>query len=269
MTSTSTSGVVASVDGTPIAWTRQGNGPPIVMVAGVMASRARPQQPALPGELAKQYTVFTYDRRGTGDSATTELYAVEREFEDMNRLIEMAGPDVSVYGFSSGATLALLNAAHGAPISRLLLLEPPLVPDPDLTSLQEAHQRLEVDRADARRWFDVEVTGIPAEIRAQFPPLTPADLANTPTMLHELTFLPGTTASQFASLHVPTLLMASDHTAPMLLNAVHDLGSAIPDATVRIMPGHWHGIADHALVDAINDFLDRRTHTQTGTKDSQ
>jgi pimeloyl-ACP methyl ester carboxylesterase len=255
MTSTATSGVLNSTDGTPIAWTRQGNGPPIVMVSGVMASRARPQQPALAAALAARYTAYTYDRRGTGESPTTSDYAVEREFEDMNRIIDMVGDSVAVYGFSSGATLALLNAAHGARISQLLLVEPPLVPDPDLGPLHEARTRLETDRADARRWFDEEITGIPAEIRAQFPPLTPADLANTPTMLHELTFLPGTAAAQFSALRVPTLLLASDHTAPVLLEAVRALGSAIPNATARVLPGHWHGIADDAIVDAIVEFL--------------
>ena len=252
---TETSGVATSADGTPIAWTRNGHGPTIVMVAGVMASRARPQQPGLPGALAAHYTVLTYDRRGTGDSVSNRPYAVEREFEDLQCLLDLGGPDAAVYGFSSGATLALLAAAHGVPVSRLLLVEPPLVPDSDLGPLDEARRRLDVDRSDARRWFDEEVTGIPADIRAQFPPLTEADLANTPTMLHELSFLPGTTAAQFSHLQVATLLMASDHTAPDLLQGVRELGSAIPGADVRVLPGEWHGIPDDTLVRTIAEFM--------------
>lgn len=187
----------------------------------------------------------------------------------MDCIIDIAGDDVLVYGFSSGATLALLNAVHGARISQLLLVEPPLVPDPDLGPLHEARGRLEADRADARRWFDEEVTGIPAEIRAQFPPLTSADLENTATMLHELTFLPGTAAARFSSLIVPTLLLASDHTAPSLLRALHDLGSVIPNATARVLPGHWHGLADDAIVEAIGEFLDLHRSEQDDVQDSQ
>lgn len=220
-----------------------------------MASRARPQQPGLPAALAKRYTVFTYDRRGTGDSGAGDPYAVQREFEDLRSVLELAGPEASVYGFSSGATLALLAANDGAPIARLLLLEPPLVPDPDPGPLEEARRRLQADLADARRWFDQDITGIPAEIRAQFPPLTAQDLANTPAMLHELTFLPGTTAAQFSETPTPTLLMASDHTAPDLIQGVRDLQAAMPRAEVRILPGQWHGIADDLLVSTIGDFV--------------
>ena len=250
------SGVTASTDGTAIAWTRQGEGPAIVMVSSVMASRARTPQPGLPATLARHFSVLTYDRRGTGESGSQAPYAVEREFEDLALLLELAGPDASVYGFSSGATLALLAAVEGVPISRLLLLEPPLVPDPDVGPLNEARRRLDIDRADARRWFDEEITGIPPHIRAQFPPLTDADLANAPAMLHELTFLPGTTPERFRSVTVPTLLMASDHTAPTLLEAVRNLGRVVPNAVVRVLPGQWHGIDDDTLVLTIHEFLD-------------
>jgi pimeloyl-ACP methyl ester carboxylesterase len=249
------SGVATSRDGTPIAWTRQGEGPAIVMVSAVMASRARTPQPGLPAALAQHFSVLTYDRRGTGESGTQAGYAVEREFEDLALLLELAGPNASVYGFSSGATLALLAAAAGIPIARLLLLEPPLVPDPDRGPLEEARRRLSAGRADARRWFDEEITGIPPHIRAQFPPPTAADLANAPAMLHELAFLPGTTPERFGSVKQPTLLMASDKTAPVLLQAVHDLGGALPNAVVRVLSGQWHGVDDDTLVASVQGFL--------------
>ena len=249
------SGVAASADGTQIGWTRKGSGPGIVMVGGVMASRARPQQPGLPGALAQQFTVLTYDRRGTGESATTAPYVVEREFEDLSAVLEVAGAAAAVYGFSSGATLALLAARHGTAISRLVLVEPPLVSNPDLAPRKEAERRLRADRGGARRWFDEEITGIPPQVRAQFPPLTEADLANAPAMLHELTFLPGTTPDLFNSLTVPALLMASDHTAPDLLHDAEQLAASIPNALLRVLPGQWHGIADDLLVEAIRNFM--------------
>lgn len=252
-------GVVASADGTQIAWTRQGDGPPVVMVSPVMACRERSPQPGLPAALAESYTVLTYDRRGTGESHEKPgaKYAVEREFDDLAAVLDLAGPDASVYGFSSGATLALLGAANGLPVTRMLLTEPPLIPDADLAPLAEARRRLAEDRADARKWFDEEVTGVPAEVRAQFPPPTPLDLANAPAMLHELAFLPGTTAEHFRSVTVPTLLMASDHTAPGLLEATRALGEALPHAVVRVLPGQWHGVPDADIVAEVDAFLDR------------
>lgn len=268
MTETS-SGTATSSDGTSIAWTRQGQGPPVVMIGAVMASRTRTPQPGLPAALARHFTVLSYDRRGTGESGDQPEYAVEREFEDLAAMLDLAGPGASVYGFSSGATLALLAAVARLPMSRLLLLEPPLIPNPSLGPSQEARHRLDADRAGARRWFDEEITGIPAQVRAQFPPPTAADLANTPAMLHELAFLPGTTPARFTSVTLPTLLMASERTAPMLLEAVHDLGEALPNAVARVLPGQWHGVDDDTLVLAIREFVTATTAPLTTTKETQ
>lgn len=180
---------------------------------------------------------------------------MEREFEDLAGLLDLAGPGTAVYGFSSGATLALLAARAGTAGSSLLLVEPPLVADVDRSALVEAHRRLQQDRAAARVWFDTEVTGIPPAIRAQFPPLTDQDLANAPAMVHELAFLPGTTADQFGGVAVPTLLMASDATAPELLADTRALGAVLPQVDLRILAGRWHGLADDVIVEAICDFL--------------
>jgi len=253
--SATTSGVTTSPDGARIGWSRRGEGPAIVMIGCVMASRTTGPQLSLPGVLAEYYTVVTYDRRGTGESTSPTVYRVEREFEDLAAILEVAGSGAAVYGFSSGATLALLAAAHGVQIPQLLLLEPPLVPDPSPGPLEEARRRLAVDRADARRWFDESVTGIPADVRAQFPPPSPADLANAPAMLHELTFLPGTSAAQFADLKQPTLLMASESTAPFLIRCAQDLAATIPDAQLRLLPGSWHGVDDVTLLGAIDGFV--------------
>ncbi|MGH2969183.1 MAG: alpha/beta fold hydrolase, partial [Solirubrobacteraceae bacterium] len=52
--------------------------------------------------LAAELTVFTYDRRGRGESADTERYAVAREVEDLAAVIAEAGGSAFVYAFSSG-----------------------------------------------------------------------------------------------------------------------------------------------------------------------
>ena len=70
---------VASPDGTPIAFDRLGDGPPVIVVCGAMCDRALMRPTA--EELAKHFTVFNYDRRGRGGSADTKPYAVEREIE--------------------------------------------------------------------------------------------------------------------------------------------------------------------------------------------
>jgi len=65
---------VTSRDGTPIAFDRLGDGPPVIVVCGAMCDRAL-MRPAAE-ELAKHFTVFNYDRRGRGDSGDTAPYAL-------------------------------------------------------------------------------------------------------------------------------------------------------------------------------------------------
>src|SRR5919205_4022109 len=120
---------VASPDGTTIAVDRLGEGPPVIMVCGAMCDRALMRPTA--EELAKHFTVFNYDRRGRGDSGDTAPYAVEREIEDIGALIAEAGGTASVYGHSSGAGLVLHATAHGLPIAKIVLHDPPYAPDGD------------------------------------------------------------------------------------------------------------------------------------------
>jgi alpha-beta hydrolase superfamily lysophospholipase len=72
---------------------------------------------------------YTYDRRGRGDSGDTAPYAVEREVEDIEVLIEHAGGSAFLYGISSGAALALEAANRGLPTAKLALYEAPFVVD--------------------------------------------------------------------------------------------------------------------------------------------
>jgi pimeloyl-ACP methyl ester carboxylesterase len=117
---------VTSRDGTPIAFDRLGDGPPVIVVCGAMCDRVLMRPTA--EELAKHFTVFNYDRRGRGDSRDTTPYAVEREIEDIGALVAEAGGTVSVYGHSSGAGLVLHAAAHGLPIAKIVLHDPPMRP---------------------------------------------------------------------------------------------------------------------------------------------
>src|SRR3712207_1284331 len=116
---------VTSSDGTAIAFDRLGDGPPVVLVCG--ASTDHRANASLAGLLAEHFTVFNYDRRGRGDSGDTAPYAVEREVEDLDAVIDAAGGSAFVYGTSSGGALALEAAASGLAITRLALWEPPFI----------------------------------------------------------------------------------------------------------------------------------------------
>ena len=131
---------VSSADGTSLAFDRLGEGPPIVLVTGALASRAlmRPTAEALAAHL----TVINYDRRGRGDSGDTTPYAIEREIEDLEALIAEAGGSASLYGHSSGAGLALHATAAGLPVDRLILHDAPYGTDDERAGARAYGERL-------------------------------------------------------------------------------------------------------------------------------
>src|SRR6516164_6396515 len=98
---------VRSADGTAIAYDQAGHGPALIIVDGAMSTRSGRTKPQLVDLLADRFTVLTYDRRGRGDSGDTQPYAVGREIEDIEALIDEAGGTACLYGHSSGAALAL------------------------------------------------------------------------------------------------------------------------------------------------------------------
>jgi len=118
---------VISKDGTPIAFDQSGEGPPIILVVGAFntSSTGAP----LAAQLSEHFTVFNYDRRGRGMSGDTVPYAIEREIEDIDALITEAGGSASMFGYSSGAILALMAAARGLTITKLALYDPPFLVD--------------------------------------------------------------------------------------------------------------------------------------------
>jgi alpha-beta hydrolase superfamily lysophospholipase len=78
-------------------------------------------------ELSRDFTVFTYDRRGRGESGDTAPYALEREVAHIQTLVDEAGGSAHLYGISSGAVLALEAAARGVAAERPAVYEPPFI----------------------------------------------------------------------------------------------------------------------------------------------
>jgi pimeloyl-ACP methyl ester carboxylesterase len=122
---------VVSNDGTQIDYDTRGQGPAVILVDGAMGYRTLGFGNQLADLLAEHFTVYAYDRRGRGQSGNTMPYALEREAEDIEALIDAAGGSAFLYGISSGACLALEAATRlGAKVKKLALYEPPYDSDP-------------------------------------------------------------------------------------------------------------------------------------------
>src|SRR5215208_7315857 len=162
---------VTSNDGTRIAYDKLGEGPPLLLVGGAFNTRTFGPNGGLAPLLAERFTVHNYDRRGRGDSGDTAPYAVEREIEDIEAVIALAGGRAHLYGSSSGAGLALEAAAAGAPVDQLILWEPPYNLDPAGRPPADSVEQLdrmvaEGRRGDAAEFFMTQMVRLPAAFAA-------------------------------------------------------------------------------------------------------
>ena len=132
--------------------------------------------------------------------------------------------------------------------------------DPSFALRDEAQRRIDDDVDAADHWYNTEIVGVPPEVLAELPPRTDADRRNTRTIVHELEFLPGTSAERFAGVEQPTLLIASDATAPIMYEIADALVSAMPDAERVVLPGEWHGVDDVTLTREIVRFAKGPAH---------
>jgi pimeloyl-ACP methyl ester carboxylesterase len=64
--------ILSSADGAQIAYGKRGEGPALILVDGAMCSRSSGSKPELAGLLSARFTVYSYDRRGRGDSGDTQ-----------------------------------------------------------------------------------------------------------------------------------------------------------------------------------------------------
>ena len=158
---------VRSQDGTLIAYERTGAGPVVILVSAALADRDGARR--LARQLASSFTVINYDRRGRGQSSNTEPYAVEREIEDLEALVNAIGQPVFLFGSSSGSVLALdAGSRFGARVKKLFLYEPPFIVDashapiPDSLQNEIGEAVAANKRGDAVELFFRKGMGIPA-----------------------------------------------------------------------------------------------------------
>ncbi|WP_408897419.1 alpha/beta fold hydrolase [Nocardioides sp. R1-1] len=159
---------VTSADGTTIAFDRTGSGPVVLVVSNVAEDRTGVA--GIAAELARDFSVVTFDRRGRGMSGDPQPYDPAREVEDIAALVQTVGVPVSLVSGSGGCGLALDAAsALGERVSALYLFEPPFIVDDSRAPAPRdyvEHQESLVaagKRNEAVEYFMTEMVGVPAE----------------------------------------------------------------------------------------------------------
>ena len=261
MSSTATTRRVRSADGTEIAFESRGDGPTLILVDPALQYRGFSRLSGLVEPLSAEFAVHTYDRRGRGESGDARPYSPEREVEDLAALIEAAGGEARLYGFSSGALLAIHAAAAGLPIERIALLEPPIQEDADpahpnqLTT--ELAELIEAGRnGDAVEHFNRSI-GVPEEMVAGMRegPDWPKLEAVAPTLVYDCMLSDATTQEVVRSAGVPALVLDSSGSSDDLSGWAASVAARLPDAEHRSLAGEWHTVADEVLAPVLVEFL--------------
>jgi pimeloyl-ACP methyl ester carboxylesterase len=259
---------VTSKDGTRIAFHRSGDGPALILVGGALSDRSA--WAPLAQLLAPSFTVFRYDRRGRGDSEDTSPYAVEREIEDLEALIDEAGGAAFVHGQSSGAVLSLeATAKFPAKVRKLSLYEPPFIvddsrPPPPENYVRRINELIAANRrGDAVEFFMTEVVGSPTEAVAQMrsAPTWPALEALAHTLAYDVAVLGDNMAGeplptqQWAAATAPTLVMDGGASPAWIRNSARALADVLPNAQHRTLEGQTHDAAPEVLAPKIERFF--------------
>lgn len=253
---------VRSADGTTIAYDDFGQGPAVVVVGGALMTRSSPMQ--IIQALAEKFHVFSYDRRGRGDSGDHQPYAIEREFEDLVAVIEAAGGRASVFGMSSGSFIALETVASGANIDAVAVYEPPYLtasPDAYLSAsdygtrlrdvLAEGHPDQAVElflRQVSGGWFD---EGLKSE------PWWPGMVALGPSLQYDaaLTGEGDVPVDRLRAITAPTLVMYGGKSYDWAHKSVEAIAGAVPNASVEMLPDQDHRPDERMLADAVATFF--------------
>ncbi|MFF8829950.1 alpha/beta fold hydrolase [Streptomyces sp. NPDC015131] len=254
------SGTVTSDDGTPIAYRRRGDGPPLVLVGGAL-STAESEEP-LAGLLARHFSTYTYDRRGRGGSGDADRYEVRREVEDLAAVIGAAGGSAAVHGTSSGGALALEAAAAGLPITRLSVYEPPYRTAPSARDgFTERAARLRGLLAAGRRG-DALVLFL-----SETPPTELAGLRASPcwapllSLAHTLPYdhavlgdslVP---AARLAGVAPRVLVLDGGASPAWTRDAARAVAQALPNARHSTLTGQTHPVAPHALAPSLTGWF--------------
>ena len=260
-------GTVRSADGTEIAYTTLGTGPAVIIVDGAFCYRDNGPAAQLASILAEHFTVFTYDRRGRGESSDSAHYATAREVDDLRSLVQKAHGSAFAVGISSGGALALQAAEAGVHLYGLALYEPPFIADNGrprsyLSHKQHLNQLVsQGDRAGAVRFFMTNIYGAPAAFVTVMPIVMRRSWTKNKSVAHtleyDLALLEDWSVLQKpgVAMVVPTLVMGGAKSPATLREAVAMVAGKLPNAREVYLEGQDHNLSAPAVAPGIVDFF--------------
>ncbi|AXE24073.1 alpha/beta hydrolase [Streptomyces globosus] len=239
---------VDSADGTSIAYEKAGEGPPVVVIGGGLNDRA--MFSPLAAIMSERFSVYTYDRRGRGDSAygDPDRWTIQREVEDLAAVLDAVGEPSHVFANCTGGMIALLAAAQGVPMMKLALYEPPYwsseTTDEQLSTLRRLID--EDRREEVVTLFAKDIVGFVTDDTIDYFRTHPAWAAfktMVPSTYYDALINKHHLQIPYEELHeitVPTLVMRGDEGEKAIHDACARVAAEIPGAALLTMEGYDH-----------------------------
>lgn len=258
-----------SEDGTKIAYSKTGNGKPLILVDGAFCHRKFGANEKLPQHLFDNFTVYSYDRRGRGESGDILPYSIEKEFEDLEAIIETAGGSANVYGISSGAALALEAANTGVKMEKLALYEAPYITDNSRSPLPKDYLKTLTEFAEqgengkAVKYFMRTGIGLPAFVvwMMQLMPAWKPMKQLAHTLVYDTKILGDTglgkpfDQNKWQNATMPTLVMSGSKSAKWSQNSMKHLAEVLPNAEHKSLTGQTHLVKPEVIAQELIEYF--------------
>ena len=258
---------VRSADGTRIAFRSVGSGPPVVIVHGGMGTSAGWGRVA--AKLAERFEVFAFDRRGRGQSDDgSRAYSFDRELEDLEAVLAVAGPGAALLGHSFGGAVALETARRAKPgqLRAVAVYEPAVGVGAAIAPEQIERMQVLLAGGEPDAALDIAIAGLDAAGLVAADPRPPgarrpeAALALAATVPRELRGVtaPGFAPDRYAALELPALVLVGTRSPDIQRRNCEQLATALPHAQLAKLEdlGHVaHTAAPLTVASAVTAFL--------------
>lgn len=213
---------------------------------------------ALRAELAEQFDIYSFDRRGYGASILPANLSLEHL--DVSQLVKQIGKQITLLGFSQGARIATRFASHAPELVTKLIIcggvmDGYVTDSIDIHAIDLPHFKTLALAGELvalrRQWLAHPYCclGMDDQSAAQLYAITQDYCANDLTNAagHDFSF-PGNVYQQLLQLQIPTLFINGHYEAPPRLELADRYTAGSPDHHKTIIQGAGHmAVLSHAV----------------------
>ncbi len=262
---------VTTTDGVTIGGTVHGQGPPLVLLQGIIGDGDIDWQPLL-GHLTGRFTCYVPSWRGRGLSGDHPDLSFGRLVDDVVAYVDSIAEPTGLVGWSGGAGLALAAAAQSDAVAAVAPIEPNtprLMDEQEQAALGSAVARMRELAAEGRLTdgvrafagflFDDEEIAL-AEDTGYFK----AAGRYVPKLLdffHQQVQHQGPThedPAMLGAISAPALVLVGSNTKPYATAYARHVADHIPHARIHEIPGAGHAAPlthPEALAEALTEFF--------------